>query len=304
MLVIGVSSLLDRSAAWALRTLRSLGYGVGGTTAVMLAFLAPFALVSIALSLVAKPLGLVPLLVALLLLLRMTELANRLGRAVSAHDHEEAARLRRLIDGEGPPKNRVERNVRILGEAEALLAMEKWAEARDLFATIEIDALVAIAQPGVVSELGYATAHAGQPAEGVEHLLRAVAMAGADRTYPQAKRWFVDQRLGVALSLAGRHEEAITVLDDVTSNGGGEPRPWTEALYFMAQSFAALGVGDASLELLSVAAAQGEGPFKARARAALEMAKGAPHRAGGPVRVESIDEEPEEPHEAARAAKR
>lgn len=249
----------------------------------MLGMLVPFVLASVALTLLAKPLGLVPLLVALLVLHRMTQLGHRLGRAVVAHDLEEAARLRRLIDGEGPPRNRVEKNVRMLGEAEALLAVEKWAEARDLFATIDIDALVALAQPGVVSELGYATAHAGQPAEGVEHLLRAVAMAEAVPSYPRGKRWFVDQRLGVALSLAGRHDEAIAVLDDVTSNGLGEPRPWTEALYFLARSLGAMGETEGSSEVMAVASSEGEGPFAARARAALALALGAPHRAGGPA---------------------
>lgn len=278
-----------------LRTLRSLGYGVGGTTAVMLAVVVPLAIASAALARIAKPLVLVPLAVVLIVLHRMIGLANRLGRAVAAGDAEEAARLRRLIDGEGPPRNRVEKNVRVLGEAEALLADEKWAEARDLFATIEVDVVHAIARPGIVSELGYATAHAGQAAEGVEHLLRAVHMAEAQRKYPRAKRWYVDQRLGVALSLAGRHDEALTVLDDVTSNGGGEPRPWTEALWFMAQSFAALGMGDASVEFLAVAAERGEGPFKTRARAALELAMGAPHRVAtiGPVRVSATRQEQE-----------
>lgn len=300
MLSIGVSSLLDRSAAWVLRTLRSLGYGVVGTTFALLGALVPLLLVSIGLSMVAKPAGLLPLVLVMVVLQRMTQIVKRLGRATAAQDMEEAARLRRLIDGEGPPRNRTERSVRILGDAEALLAAEKWAEARDLFATIEVDALVAIAQPGVVSELGYATAHAGQPAEGVEHLLRAVRMADAQPKYPRTKRWFVDQRLGVALSLAGRHDEAITVLDDVTSNGGGEPRPWTEALYFMAQSFAALGVTDASVDLLSLAARDGDGAFKARARAALEIAKSHPHRA------EMVVREPEEleDDEESRAKRR
>ena len=306
MLVLGVSTVLDRSAAWVLRTLRSLGYGAGGTTAVMLALVVPLAVVSAALARIAKPLVLVPLVLMLIVLHRMIGLANRLGRAIAAGEVDEATRLRRLIDGEGPPRNRVEKNVRLVGQAEALLADEKWAEARDLFATIEVDVVHAIARPGIVSELGYATAHAGQPAEGVEHLLRAVRMAEAHRKYPRARRWYLDQRLGVALSLAGRHDEAITVLDPLTSDGGGEPRPWTEALYFMAQSSAALGMADASLELLSVAAAQGEGPFRTRARAALELATSAPHRVAttGPIRLPASEasEASEEDNESEDAA--
>lgn len=298
--------LLDRAGAWALRTIRSLGYGVAGNAVVMLAVVAVDTVFAVGIFQAVRALGagpfsavvMLPFFVTpLVVLSRMLRLAERVAKAVTEHNFEEAARVRRLIDGDGPPRNPCERAVRALGEAEGLLGQERWAEARDLFATIQIEELLELVQPGTASEHGYATAHAGQPALGIEQIERGIAVAERQKKYPLAKRWYLFYRLGVALSLAGRHEEAVDVLDSVLSDlEHGDAYAWTEAMFFLGQSHRGVGAADVAAEILELGAEQGRGPFAARARAALEEAKRMPHRGGGAaheVRVALDDERSE-----------
>jgi len=287
---------------------------------VMLPLLFGLLAVPLVLPLVASALGLVlsPLVKALTMIalglpgIAFALIFNRgmlvAARYSTAHvngDMEEAARWRRLMEGSDPPRTAFERANRQLGDAEMLLYFERWAEARDAFAQIDRDALSEVTRPGVLGQQGYATAHAGQPELGVEEVEKAVEESEAQPDYPAGKRWFMRVRLGVALSLADRHEDAVAVLDGVLAGidgYDGEPREWTAAQFFLGRSLRANGSVDDAMVCFDSAARHGEGPFAVRAKAALALASGAPLRDAVHMR-EPIALEEEAP-EAASNAKR
>ena len=245
------------------------------------------------------PVLLLPALLLALAVNRGMTVSIDYGKAYANGNIVEVARLKRLMDGTGPPRSPFERANRALGDAELQVHFEHWAEARDALAKIERDALPARARPGVLGQQGYATAHAGQPDLGVELLEKAVEEAEAQPDYPAERQWFMRVRLGIALSLAARHDEAIAVLDAVLDGVGGydgDLREWTAAHFFLGRSLRARGTFDDAMVAFDAATRNGEGPFAARARAALDLATGSPLRDGGHVRVPIEDEvvEPEE----------
>ena len=222
-------------------------------------------------------------------------------------DIVEVARLKRLMDGTGPPRSPFERANRALGDAEVLVYVERWVEGRDALAKVDREALPVRARPGVLGQRGYATAHAGQADLGVELLEAAVEEAAAQPDYPAEKQWFMRVRLGIALSLAGRHDDAVAVLAAVLAGVGdydGDFREWTAAQFFLGRSLRACGTFDDAMVAFEAAARSGEGPFAPRARAALDLATGSPLRDDGHVR-EPIADEVVEPEEAeGRSLKR
>jgi tetratricopeptide (TPR) repeat protein len=230
-------------------------------------------------------------LVMSLAVFRAQRLQRRYYDAYARADIETVRALQRMMHGEHEPRNAFERANRALAAAELLLHFERWPEARDAYAAVDVAAMPAEKRPGIRSAHALATAHAGDPVAALAMLESALREADAVRGYAEAKRWYVRARHGMILSLAGRHEEAFEVLDAVlTVEEPGELPHWTAACFFIARSLQALGrIDDAQDALRS--ATTGDGPFVARAQAALELSSRSPLRDGG---APLLLEEPED----------
>lgn len=191
------------------------------------------------------------------------------SRALSERDFAEVMRIRTIIEGKGEPRSKAMRALKKVGDGELLLEFEKWEQAAEVFATIELDDIQAIARPGIVSELGYARAHAGDAEEGVRTIERALEQADAQESYPPGKRFHLLRRHGIALSLAGEHARAIEVLAPLREDFHGNTREWAEAFYFLGRSHSAENEFDLAAAALAAAVA-GDGPFVGRAWTTLE----------------------------------
>lgn len=218
-------------------------------------------------------------------LLAMNRMRRRVGELSAAFDEADAARvtaLRKLFYNP-VPKTLSELHTELTGDGEMLLRLGKWAEARDTLARVDRERLLALVRPGILSELGLATAHAGEPERGLALVDEAVAEASAQRLYPATKWWYLNARRGVALSLAGRHGAAIEALHAVvTDDAHGDAFERSAVTFFLARSFHGVGREDDAWGLLeAMARRDGGGPWARRARAMLEARAGAPHRAGG-----------------------
>lgn len=207
-----------------------------------------------------------PVLVAMV---RMTTLVKAYDDAFGARDFAEVIRIREIIEGKGEPRSAATRAMKNVGDAELLLEFEKWAEAADVFATIELGDLPERARPGILSELGYARAHAGKVDRGVDDIERALEQADAQTDYPVGKRFHLLRRHGIALSLAGEHERAIEIIAPLREYFQGSQREWAEAFYFLGRSHAARGERDLAGGAFA-SAVFGQGPFVARAWKELE----------------------------------
>ncbi len=189
-----------------------------------------------------------------------------------AQVEEVAALIRaasRAFVGDAPEAQEMEK----VGQGERLILTERWAEARDVLASIDRSLLPRMNRPGVLNNLAYATAQAGDPERAIELILHALEEAeaiGAD--YPAEKLPFMRSTHAIALSLAGRHEEAVAILEPIVEIEKPVRARSTRA-YFLAQSYRALGrTADAkrAFEL----AARGEGAFAKRAEEALAKQQG------------------------------
>jgi tetratricopeptide (TPR) repeat protein len=208
-------------------------------------------------------------LLVLATLLAVGHVGKKTQAAIQNGDVVEATRLRAIIEGKGEPRSPAMRAMKRVGDAELLLDLEKWPEAAELFATIDVGLLPEIVRPGIVSELGYARAHAGDADRAAADLERAFALADATKDYPAGKRFHLVRRRGIALSLAGEHARAIELLAPLRDDFDGNAREWAEAFYFLGKSHAELddprAAGDAF-----ITAVVGEGPFVGRAWKELE----------------------------------
>jgi tetratricopeptide (TPR) repeat protein len=137
--------------------------------------------------------------------------ATRYEEAFAARDLDAIARLRSLYEG-AEPRTPAEEALRHVGDAELMLRLERWDEARAAYARVALEALPPLARPGIVGAHGYAAAQAGDADGGVALLEQAWSEAARIRAYPAHKRWHLRARLGIALSLAARHDEAISCL--------------------------------------------------------------------------------------------
>ena len=238
---------------------------------------------------VAVAVAFLPALFMFAAILRGLTVGREYNAAHEREDVDEIKRLKRLMEGDDPVLTAFGRANSDVGDAELLLAFERWAEARDLFATIDREALPALRRPGVLNELGYATAHAGEPGRAISVLEASLCEAEAQAGYPDEKMWVLRTRFGIGLSLAGRHEDAIEVLLHMVTSEASDSRLWTAAHFFLACSLRASGnFDDAAVHL--EAAADGDGRYVERAKAALQLAAAAPLRAG------SVQREPEAQH--------
>lgn len=165
------------------------------------------------------------------------------------------------------------REMEKVGKGERLLLTETWAEARDVLASIDRAVLPDMNRPGVLNNLAYATAQAGDPEKAIPLIEQ--ARAEADRMgddYPNEKRQFMRATHGIALSLAGRNEEAVALIEPVIAIENPKRARTTRAFY-LAKSYAALGRADDAARMFELAAG-GEGAFAPRAKEALAKLRG------------------------------
>lgn len=287
----------DRFTTATLRPLRRWPYGpyLAQLGSLMIAVVVPLLVRFAGVSTLPFPvvvllvvLSFLPFIVMSAVLMRAGQIVKKFHAAYARRDIPEITRMKRLMEGSGPPANDQDRANRLLGEAELLLTFERWAEARDAYSRIDVSKLPPRAAPILGSARALATAHAGQGDLAVPMVEQALHLADTIADYPPGKRWVVHARLGVVLSLAGRHDDAVAVIEallDDPSTEQAEVDEWTAALFFLGTSSRAAGAVDDALACFERAATEGEGPFVARAQAVLDRARAAPLRDGGGPRV-------------------
>jgi tetratricopeptide (TPR) repeat protein len=186
------------------------------------------------------------------------------ARGDVAQAEQFSARMRALAGGDSPAHQEMEK----VGQGERLLLMERWAEARDVLATIDRSELPLLNRPGVLNNLAYATAQAGDPERAIELILNAMKEAeaiGAD--YPPDRLPFMRGTHAIALCLADKHEEAIAILETILPIEKPVRARSTRA-YFLGRSYRALGRFPDAARVFKLAA-DGDGPFAKRAAEAL-----------------------------------
>jgi tetratricopeptide (TPR) repeat protein len=189
-------------------------------------------------------------------------------------DIQEVMRLRALMRA-ARPEGEMTVEFEKVGDGEVLLLHERWADARDTLARVDRSILPVENRPGVLSNLAYATAHAGEPEQAIELVRRALGEAAAlGSHYPAEKLPFLRGAHGIALGLAGRHEDAIAWLEPLVAIEHPKRARATRA-YYLALSYRALGRYADAARAFAIAA-EGEGPFADRAR--LAAARLHPHR--------------------------
>lgn len=196
---------------------------------------------------------------------RAARLLRQYHEAFERGDADEVERIRDTIERLFPPTG----PYKLIGEGEILILRERWAEARDVLEKIKREHLPMINRPGILNNLAYATAHAGDPEKAVE--LARTALAEAKRQgekYPATKIVNIRGTLGIALSLAGRHTEAIETLEAL-KNESGSPRSRAVRAYFLGNSLRGAGRADRARSAYETAAGL-DGPWADRARARME----------------------------------
>lgn len=207
--------------------------------------------------------------ILMLTMLRIITVLDTHNRALNARDFETLQRMREIVQGKGEPRSAALRALKRVGDGETLLEFEKWKEAADVLATVDLEHVPPIARPGILTELGYARAHAGDATEGVATIERGIAQAEEQPKYPHGKMWHLRRRHGIALSLANEHARAIEVLGPVAEDFHGNKREWSEVFYFLGRSHSSESEFDAAAAALA-SAVVGEGPFVDRAWLVLE----------------------------------
>lgn len=204
---------------------------------------------------------------------RRKRLLAQYKAAFERGDVDALARARRLLRA-GLPDSAVTTHSELVGDGELLILRERWAEARDVLAKIDRAVLPEVSRPGVLNNLAYATALAGEPVRGAELARQAIDEAKAQgASYPREKHPFLRGTLGVALSLAGEHEEAIALLEPLL--GEGPKRAIAARAFHLGGSLRALGRFEEAERAFGRGAAQ-DGPFAQRCRDALGAMT--PHR--------------------------
>jgi tetratricopeptide (TPR) repeat protein len=161
------------------------------------------------------------------------------------------------------------REMEKVGQGERLLLTEEWAAARDIYANIDRAELPEFNRPGVLNNFAYATAQAGDPEKGIALIEQAMAEAEAlAPDYPKEKLTFMRGTHAIALSLAGRHEEAVALLETIIAIENPK-RAQTIRAYYLGQSYRALGRHDDAKKMFELCAS-GDGQFAPRGRAKLE----------------------------------
>ena len=166
--------------------------------------------------------------------------------------------------GDSPGAQEMEK----VGKGERLLLAERWAEGRDVLASIDRSLLPLMNRPGVLNNLAYATAQAGDPGRAIALIADALKEAEAiGPDYPQEKLPFLHATHAIALHLDDKHEEAIALLEPLVAIEKPVRTRSTRA-YYLGQAYRALGRTSDAARMFELAA-NGEGPFAKRAADAL-----------------------------------
>ena len=206
---------------------------------------------------------------AVVLVVRDHRLTKAYREAFERGDADALARIRAILDRHLPAP------MRNVGLGEELLVRERYAEARDALARVARSELPLGSRPGILSNLAYATALAGDHARGVDLARQALEEASAQAgRYPDDKRASIQGTLGIALSLAARHEDAAATLAPLL-DAPGTPRAKATHAHFLGASLRALGRVDEAMNAYAFSAAR-VSPWATRSRAAI--ASMTPHR--------------------------
>lgn len=149
-----------------------------------------------------------------------------------------------------------------------LLVRKQWGDARDELAKVERRVLPKEVDVISLNNLAYATARAGDAARGV--ILVESALEQARHVETDAMKRSLPSlhgTHGIALHLAGRHEDALPILEEV-AQADGIDRLRNERLYWLGCAYRAVGRDDDAHAAFS-RAADIEGPCRDDARAEL-----------------------------------
>jgi tetratricopeptide (TPR) repeat protein len=152
-------------------------------------------------------------------------------------------------------------------KAEVLLIEERWAEARDALATVDRSRLDPRLHAGVLNNLAWSTALAGDPARAIRLAEQALT---ATKTSAGGHRTAIRGTLGVAYALDDRPTDAVEALEDVL-RAGGSPRMQAIRAFYLGEARHALGQHQAAAAAYRRAIAeQRAGRWSVRAKRALE----------------------------------
>ncbi|MBX3261314.1 MAG: tetratricopeptide repeat protein [Labilithrix sp.] len=171
---------------------------------------------------------------------------------------------RRIAELQPPAPPRVTEARESVGIGERLLLRQDWAAARDVLSSIDRKLLEAAQRPGVLNNLAYATAQAGDPDGAIALAERALAEAERARDYPPDKVLNIRGTRGIALSLAGRHEEAVAALAPLLEARAAPHAAATRGFYLGSSLWTLARRDDARREWRRAASLTG--PFAIRAR--------------------------------------
>lgn len=191
------------------------------------------------------------------------------ARHARAFEQEDAAAMRAVLrDYESFGRGRAEFHEQLrAAKAEVLLIEERWAEARDALATVDRSRLDQRLHAGVLNNLAWSTALAGDPGRAIRLAEQALS---ATKTSAGAYRSAIRGTLGVAYALGDRPNDAAETLEEVLRSGGS-PRMQAIRAFYLGEARLALGQHRAAADAYRRAIAeQGAGRWSVRARRALE----------------------------------
>ncbi len=255
------------------RRLRAVVLGLGAV------LLVPATIVALGEASVERAAGLIGAAVGVWLLLAspiyLWMIGSLRARHARAFEEEDAPAMRGVLrDYESLGGGRPEFHEQLrAAKAEVLLLEERWVEARDALATVDRSRLDRRLHAGVLNNLAWSTALAGDPARAIK--LAELALAAA-RGSEARQRTTIRGTLGVAYALDARPEAAAAALEEVLQ-AGGSPRMQAIRAFYLGEARRALGQPEAAAAAYQRAiAAQRAGKWSVRAKRALErLPKGA-----------------------------
>jgi len=196
---------------------------------------------------------------------KLLDVAKAYTDALDRGDADELARLRGitrpLYAKYGPKRAQAFEK---LGLGEELIVRERWAEARDVLASVDRALLMRAQRPGALTNLAYTMAHAGDPKRACALAAQALTEAGDDPTYPPEKLANLQGTHGIALSLAGHHVEAVSRLQSLP-DAAGSRRALAVRAFYLGVSLEALDRHAEARRVWEIGA-QKDGPFAQRSR--------------------------------------
>lgn len=202
-----------------------------------------------------------------------SKLPARYHDAFARSDADELAALSRVFRLFHP-----DRDERVAYErmrfGEEMIVRKRWAQAHGALAAVDLDYFPAHSRAVILNNLAYVMARNGRPNEALDVVAR--AFAEADKA-PDARMVKALPSLrgthGIALTLAGRHDEALELLELAVEEGTARTR--NERLYWLGRTYRLLGRDEDARAAFARAVELG-GPCTDEARAAL--ADGTPFR--------------------------